>query len=306
MENNNVKDSSLRDFKKELGFSVAGLLCLLVYSYIEFLGLMYMTEGDSVISIVIPGVIALFLVVLSFALPYIKSSNSAFLSKRRSKLTIVALVSFFIFGLASWLGVMQFFKIKSYEQEIHDLYIESVENAHLIYPKYEEYAERRITNYQQLLEKVIAQKVADKDQYDELVGRFAGENDQVRFKLLVKSLRRSLLPSDDTFQNTFNVWLGTVGVANLWNVSFVHNVQVLDSRIRDYIMELNNLSARFFHPGEAHIAFEYPAYKSNEQIQNYFKFDGIVYTHYAFGAWLLTMFALLMPWLRDIRSKKDL
>ncbi len=79
-----------------VGFSVAGLLFLLVYSYIEFLGLMYLTNGNSIASIITTGVIAIVLIVTSFILPHIKSSNEAFISKRRNKLTILTFVFFFL------------------------------------------------------------------------------------------------------------------------------------------------------------------------------------------------------------------
>lgn len=289
-----------------VGFSVIGLLFLLAYSYFEFLGWMFMSKGNALLSLGLMCLVAFILVLTSFALPRIKNSNDAKMAKRRTFRTVLVMVVFFGTALFSFVGVLHFFKVQKNEDLITQMYNSAIEEARAVYPSYEKYVASRVDSYSVMLDNAIANKKIAQEQYASVLGKFPGTDDAIRKENLVNSLNRTLKPTNNQAQIQFEEWLSQAGEVNVWNVSFVNNVKVLDSKIGGFIKLLKMTSERYFHPGEEKTPFSYPAYQSSEKIQEFFQFDGIYLTKRACGIFLLTVFTLFMPWLReDIRSRKD-
>ena len=288
-----------------IGFSVLGLLFLLCYSYIELIGWMYMTEGDTTKSLTLMVVCAVVLSVTSFMLPRIKASNRAFISKRRNFYMFITSFIFAVAMLVSFFGVSHFDTVYRNESEIVRLYNAGVAEARELYPNYQKYVEQRVNQYATVLDKAIASKTKDAS-YNEYVGQFPGVSDKKRKENLIKSLKRTLQPTNDKLHENFNNWLNGVGDANLWNMSFIKNVYVMDSKINNCIEGLTDMSQRYFHPGENQVAFTYTKYSSTSKLQ-------VLMTTVEFGiswkailALLITAFTLIMPTLREsIRSRKD-
>jgi hypothetical protein len=290
-----------------VGFSVAGLLCLLVYSYIELLGWMYLTMGNVKFSILVTGILAILLAVTSFILPRIWSSNSAFVSKRRTLLMIVFSILFLIFAGISFIGESHFAKINKIKEQIEDKYTSGIAEARELYPTYQKYVDNRLKNYENILRQTISNKNVDFQSYQKFVGMFPGINDQVRINNLKKSLHRTLQPTNDQLQENFVAWLDNAGEANIWNISFVSNITLLDKKISTCIDNLNKLSGRFIHPGEKASAFEYPQYVSNADLQIMLSEPSFYLSWRLLAVFLVTIFTLIMPTLRDgLRSRKDL
>ena len=288
-----------------IGFSVLGLLFLLCYSYIELIGWMYMTEGDTTKSLTLMVVCAVVLSVTSFMLPRIKASNIAFISKRRNFYMFITSFIFAVAMLVSFFGVSHFDTVYRNESEIVRLYNAGVAEARELYPNYQKYVEQRVNQYATVLDKAIASKTKDAS-YNEYVGQFPGVSDKKRKENLIKSLKRTLQPTNDKLHENFNNWLNGVGDANLWNMSFIKNVYVMDSKINKCIEGLTEMSQRYYHPGENQVAFTYTKYSSTSKLQ-------VLMTTVEFGiswkailALLITAFTLIMPTLREsIRSRKD-
>lgn len=290
-----------------VGFSVVGLLFLLGYSYVELLGWMYMTMGNVKISLILMIVFAVVLSVTSFMLPRIWSSNRAFISKRRNTYMILTGAVFIVAMLLSFIGVSHFAKIYNDKEEITRLYDGGVMEARGLYPEYNRYVDNRVNAYSHVLDNAIAVKTSRYATYNDCVGRFPGATDQQRKQNLIKSLKRTLQPTNDNLQENFNKWLNGTGEANLWNMSFVKNVSVLDYKITTCIQNLTDMSCNFYHPGEEKAPFVYPQYSSNSKLQELMSTTGFYVSWKSLLLLILTAFTLIMPTLRDgLRSRKDI
>ena len=288
-----------------IGFSVLGLLFLLCYSYIELIGWMYMTEGNTIISFALMVGCAVVLSVTSFMLPRIKASNRAFISKRRKFYMFITSFVFAVAMLVSFIGVSHFDTVYRNESEIIKLYNAGVAEARELYPNYQNYVEQRVNQYTAVLDNAIANKTNDAS-YNEYVGQFPGVSDQKRKENLIRSLRRTLQPTNDRLHENFNNWLNGVGVASLWNLSFIKNVYVMDAKINDCIKGLTEMSQRYFHPGENQVPYTYTKYSSTAKLQELMTTVEFTISWKAILAMLITAFTLIMPALREsIRSRKD-
>jgi len=289
-----------------VGFSVVGLLFLLAYSYVEVLGWMYMTMGNAVLSLSLMGGCAVLLTLTSFLLPRIRSSNSAFVSKRRVKLMVLVSVVFGIVMLFSFIGVSHYARVYNDKEEIQSLYNAGIAEARTLYPAYKEYVDQRLADYDIMLNDVVRHKNSAPEQYQQIVGRFPGEDDQARIHNLENSLLRTLQPTNDNLQENFNTWLNNAGSANLWNVSFARNVTVMKTKVTSCADRLTDLSTTFFHPGEQQHSFTFPQFVSANKVYTLLSVRGFYFSWRSLLVLLVTSFTLIMPVFRsNIVSKKD-
>lgn len=307
MPTDSPKQRKEQTTKEIVGFSVLGLLFLLLFSYFELLGWMYMTKGEALKSLLLMGVPAIVISLSSFLLPRIWSSNSRFVCKRRSSLMWIDGSILGVALLFAFVGVNHFDRIFSQRQHIEELYSSGINEARKLYPTYDKYVEQRCSTYKNTLQRAVAGANADNATYQTLVGRFPGHSDDERIEILVSSLHRTLQPSNDNLQTTFNDWLDKAGEANIWNISFVSNVVLMDNNVTSCINELKKLSASFYHPGEEHQAFEYPQFESNDELQTILSNVGFYLSWRSLLALLLTTTALILPvTISGLRSTKDL
>ena len=290
-----------------VGFSVLGLIFLLGYSYVEFLGWLYLTKGDSKTSLVLMAVFAVILITTSFLMPRFWSSNSAFVSKRRNLLMTITGIIFFVAMFLSFIGVSNFARVYNDREEIRLLYDKGVNEARGLYPDYDNYVKERLSRYEETLRLAIEEKSTNPQRCMEYVGNFPGESDTRRISNLTKSLKRTLQPTNDKLQENFNEWLDGVGEANVWNMSFASNVSILDRKVSSCVSALSAMSSRYFHPGEEKTAYDYKAYSSNDKLLLLISSREFYISWKSILIFILTAFTLIMPTLRDgLRSRKDL
>lgn len=290
-----------------VGFSVIGLIFLLGYSYVEILGWMYLTKGNSMASLVLMAVFAVILITTSFLMPRFWSSNSAFVSKRRNLLMTITGIIFSVAMILSFIGVSNFARVYNYREEIGLLYDKGVSEARGLYPDYDNYVKERLSRYEETLNQAIKEKSSNSKKYMEYVGKFPGESDTRRVSTLTKSLKRTLQPTNDMLQENYNEWLDGVGEANVWNMSFASNVSILDHRVSSCVNALSAMSSRYFHPGEEKTVYEFKAYSSNDKLLSLISSREFYISWKSILIFILTAFTLIMPTLRDgIRSRKDI
>ena len=303
-ENRELKGShQTESFLKVASFSIIGLLFLLGFSYLEFLGWMYMSNGNVSLSNMLTLIIAIVLFVTSFLLPRIKASNQNAVVKRRSTYLGITLFFFIVAIVAGYIAEMHFFKVQKSEEILQESYTNALQQATGIYPAYQEYVNTRIATYKSRLEE-ISKKKGSSD-YNDMIGKFPGSNDAQKINILVKSLERSLTPTNQELQQQFNKWLSKAGKVNVWNISFVGNVNMLDEKIQNYINSLTELSKTFYHPGEDHIEFSYPNYQSLSEAKETFKYEGFYYSNRSIVVIHVLILALCGQWLTIERSHKD-
>jgi len=301
------RPGSARETTSIVGFSVLGLICLLGYSYVEFLGWLYLTKGNSKTSLALMAVFAVILITTSFLMPRFWSSNSAFVSKRRNLLMTIAGIIFSVAMVLSFIGVSNFARVYNDREEIRSLYDKGVNEARGLYPDYDNYVRERLSRYEEILKHAIEEKSSNPKMYMEYVGNFPGESDTRRVSNLTKSLKRTLQPTNDKLQENFNEWLDGVGEANVWNMSFASNVSVLDHRVSSCVSALSAMSSRYFHPGEEKIVYDYKAYSSNDKLLLLISSREFYISWKSLLIFILTAFTLIMPTLRDgLRSRKDI
>ncbi|MCR5360386.1 MAG: hypothetical protein K6E73_00050 [Bacteroidales bacterium] len=300
---NNIGSQETESFLKVASFSIIGLLFLLAFSYLEFLGWMYMSNGDVFISNILTIAVALILFVSSFLLPRIKASNQNAVVKHRTLYLSVTLFFFLSAILVGFFAETHFFKVQKSEEVLHESYTNAINQAKGIYPAYQQYVATRVDAYQKTLETATRNKKSVT--YKEILGKFPGSDDSQRIKNLVHSLRRSLTPTNQELQQQFNDWLSKAGEVNVWNISFVGNVNMLDKEIQNYINSLRDLSSTHFHPGEPEEAFSYPNYQSLAEARNTFNYEGFYYSNRALFVIIVLIFALCGQWLAIEKSHKD-
>lgn len=292
------------NFIKVASFSIIGLLFIIAFSYLEFLGWMYMSNGNVILSNVMTLAIAIVLFVTSFLLPRIKASNQNGVVKRRRFYQSVTLLFFVLAVCLGYVAEMHFFKVQKNEKQLQESYTVALNQAKGIYPAYQDYTNNRLDAYKQTLQNVAKNKKTT--QYQELLGQFPGTNDSQKIAYLVSSLKRTLTPTNQKLQEHFNIWLSKAGDVNVWNVSFIGNVNMLDETIQNYINSLSKLSSQYFHPGEQIVSFSYPEFHSLGNMRETFKFTGFYYSNRSLLTILILILALCGQWLTIERSHKDI
>ena len=284
----------------KFSFSVVlSLVALLAYTYITFMGLDYMQNGELLIpclasaGFLIAVVICVMLMCLSKATRW---RNLGTIGKR-----VIGLIALGLF-LISAIPFTNFMNVVEEKGDI-DQKIENVRNAaDSIAYEYNRYAENRVESYKNQLVEISKDKKSD--DYRNAISGAAGETDDEKIENLGNSLRRRLMPDNmNEINKERTAWLNSAKNSNILNIWLPKNIKSIESSVKTWTQEYKELSkVQYYGEEPTTEAFAYPEFDSKlkELIDRYTKFPtpGIK----AILASLICWFIIMLPYILTEKS----
>ena len=238
---------------KVSGFSLADLLTLLAavsFSFICFLGLNFVTEGDLLVSILVSIDILLVLGGLAFLAKRQKTARKNFKKHIIIEFSAIALFTVLFFGVSFYI-FPHYFTVSSKKEEIKNTLLSSIDGAKKMFDDYETYASNRESVYEANLNSVVAAKSTRPTDYSNFGFGAEGITDNIQIENKLFTLHADLFPTNysDTIlrmgiKDVATKWLDEqTKVVSLWKpigIPIVANE--LLSKTTEWLSELSNYS----------------------------------------------------------------
>jgi len=196
-------------------FSLADLMTLLaalVFGFICFLGLNFLTEGQLVLSIAVATAIAAILGALAWFVKSRKKVTRNF--KTHRILEFGGLVLFtLLYAAAGYFVFPHYFTVEARKTEIKDNLLSSIDGAKKLFESYETYAQNRESLYEAKLHSVVNAKRVNPSEYKEYGFGAEGISDPVQIENKIFTLHADLFPTNYSDAETHK---GTKDVAIKW------------------------------------------------------------------------------------------
>ena len=223
------------------GGNVIAIVVLLFIGYTTFLQLCNHADYNIGTSFILSALIILCVTLLFGGLQILKSTDKKF--KQRIQIEKILLLSSpaLCFGLMQ--PFIQFWNVQRNSVEIEETYKNATDYTIRIFNEYDEYATKRIQNYDNLLERIIRNKNVRPNDFR--VCGFTGVNDDIKKKNKVKMLRTQLLSNNyKQLRESAIKWSRTNHKASVWNFFMQANLAELNHAITLWHKELVKLSTK--------------------------------------------------------------
>lgn len=230
---------------EQLKFSwghIIAFLALIFISYVTFVGVVYQTDGDFAKAAITMVAVDVVLVVVFIGSQMAKSTAHKF-SKRIWLERIGIIASPFIFILCM-LPYFHFWTVHSYNEEIIGNFTNAIKASNQMFKDYDDYANTRIDNYQNMLERVIFNRSIHPEQF--AACGFSAGKEQNQKENMLKTLRLQLLSSNyDSLRTSADKWIESSSEgASTWNVFLLGNTKEIKAAIKDWNLQLCEFSEK--------------------------------------------------------------
>lgn len=181
-------------------FSLADLLTLLAamaFSFICFLGLNFVTEGDLLISVLVSVGIMLILGGLAFMAKWQKTARKDFKAHIILEFSAIVVFTILFFGISFFI-FPHYFTVSSKKDDIKNTLLSSIEGAKKMFGDYEAYTSNRESIYKAYLSSVVAAKRTRPTDYSDFGFGAEGISDDVQMENKLFTLHTDLFPSNYT------------------------------------------------------------------------------------------------------------
>jgi hypothetical protein len=243
----------------QLKFSLADLLTVLgtlVYGFICYLSINFLTLGDTSASIVWASVIALALGGLAFGVKLLK------ITSRNFKIFIIGeWVLLFLFTVTAFIAVFPFshyFSVYAIKSDIQKIVSSNITQAENMFPEYEKYANLRLDIYKSKLKSIVNNKEFDPNEYKSF-GFIQGTDDNTQINNKEFTLKVKLYPSNfKDIKKADSTWLANAKtkISNWSPFGIVNIIKTVNPEISSWKDELKKYSS-FRAPGEDVDDFDY-------------------------------------------------
>ena len=225
---------------------IIAFIALITIGYITFMGVTYYTDGDFVSASICMVSVFILLFAVFIGAQFLKATHRRF-AKR------IWIERFLVFAspivyLIALIPFSHFWTVQSHNDEIVSQFSKSIEASRQLFTDYEDYSNKRISLYEDLLDSVISNK--DSEQYD-LFG-FKSGKEIIQRDVMVKTLQLQLLSSNyDSLKVEAIEWIdkASVGVST-WNVFLLGNIKEINNAISEWQGVLADFSSKKI-PNEA-------------------------------------------------------
>lgn len=230
---------------EQLKFSwghIIAFIALIFISYITFVGVVYQTDGDFMQAAIRMVVVDIVLAVIFIGSQMAKATAHKF-SKRIWLERISICASPFIFVLCM-LPYFHFWTVHSHNDEIIGKFSNAIQASTQMFTDYDAYANKRIGNYQYMLERVISNRSIHPEQFDAC--GFSAGKEQIQKENMLKTLHLQLLSNNyDSLKTSANKWIESSSKgASTWNVFLLGNTKEIKSAIKDWNHQLCGFSEK--------------------------------------------------------------
>ena len=229
---------------KKLKFSwghIVAFLVLIFIGYITFMGVTYASDGNFSKAGIETAIILVVLILFFIGAQYMKGVDEKF---RKSivweRIFMYASPLVFIICMTPY---SHFWTVFNNGEEITKQFDSAIELSKNMYVDYDEYAHKRINNYQAMLNRIVSNKSLRPQEYRDL--GFTGRNDNEQKQMMVKELELQLLSSNyNSLKTTATDWIDNVKGASVWNVFIIGNIKQIKTSMGSWNKDLASFAAK--------------------------------------------------------------
>jgi hypothetical protein len=241
-------------------FSLADLLTVLGtlgFGFFSFLGVNFLSLGNTSLSIIWAVIISLILGGLAFGVKLVKRTNRNF-----KTFIVLEWVLFFLFVVVGFYALFPFshyFVVTSQNEHIQNKVVSNITQAEGLFLAYERYADERLNIYIKRLNSIVAAKEVNPEEYINF-GFVEGIDDNTQVENKLFSLKAQLYPSNySAMKQIDSVWLADAkDQVTSWSpTGIVKIVNILEIELSSWNEQLKSFSS-FRAKGETATDFEFP------------------------------------------------
>lgn|SRR5574344_6265 len=228
---------------EQLKFSwghIIAFLALIIISYISFVGVTYMTDGDFMKASFAMITIDIILFIFFIGAQMMKATERKFSRK-------IWIERFFVFGspIAFIIAMLPFFHFGSVHSKNDDIvghFTEAIESSKQMFSDYDSYSNERIDNYEHMLDRVITNHSIQPNEF--VACGFTSGKEDIQKKNMIKTLRLQLLSQNyDSLKTEACKWIeSSSNGASTWNVFLLGNTKEIKTAIHNWNEQLNEFS----------------------------------------------------------------
>ena len=228
---------------EQLKFSwghIIAFLALIIISYISFVGVTYLTDGDFTKASFATIIIDIILFVFFIGAQMMKATERKF-SRR------IWIERVFIFGspIAFVIVMLPFFhfgSVHSKNDEIVNHFTEAINSSKQMFSDYDQYSNERIENYEHMLNRVISNHNIKPNEF--VACGFTANNENIQKKNMIKTLRLQLRSHNyDSLKTEACKWIeSSSNGASTWNVFLLGNTKEIKTAIHKWNEQLKEFS----------------------------------------------------------------
>ena len=202
---------------------IIAFVALVIISYVSFMGITYMTDGD--FQTAIWGFIIIDILLMFFFLaPQLLKANEIKFDRRIWIERVVLFLSPIAFVILM-IPYAHFWTVFKNRGDIETTFKESISSTKGMFDSYEAYANNRILEYDKLLVKSKVKEVQRKNKVEALRLQLVDEN--------YNNLKQSAIE-----------WIDGASDATVWNVFMIGNIQEIENALNAWNADLNEFSSK--------------------------------------------------------------
>ena len=202
---------------------IFAFIALIFISYVSFLGLTYLTDGNFIYAGCGAFVIDVILVIFFIVPQLLKGTDHKF-GRRIIIERILICMAPFAFA-AAMLPFIHFWRVFDNRKEVESTFTESLQSTKDMFETYEDYSETRLQIFEDSL---IAYNV-----------------DSTRIQNSIEALRLQILSKNfTTLKKSANEWMDKATKATVWNAFMIGNIDQIESSIDNWKNSLHGFSSK--------------------------------------------------------------
>ena len=228
---------------EQLKFSwghIIAFLALSIISYISFVGVTYMTDGDFMKASFAMITIDIILFIFFIGAQMMKATERKF--SRRIWIERIFIFASPIAFIIVMLPFFHFGSVHSKNDEIVGHFTEAIESSKQMFSDYDQYSTERIDNYEHMLDRVISNHSIQPNEF--VACGFTSGKEEVQKKNMIKTLRLQLLSQNyDSLRTEACKWIeSSSNGASTWNVFLLGNTKEIKTAIHNWNEQLKEFS----------------------------------------------------------------
>lgn len=227
---------------KQLKFSwghIIAFLSLIFVGYVSFMGITYLTNGNFTKAKWGTAFIIIFLLLIFIGGQILKSTTKKF--KSRIWLERFLILGSPIFFILLMIPYIHFWTIYNNEKAIVNVFTTAVNDSKKLFTDYEDYSNKRITDYNNMLNDIIRNKEFYHTKYLEC--DFNGKYDAIQKNNKVEALKIQMRSENyDSLKHLATTWIDKVSGASVWNVFILGNIKQTKNSVQNWHKTLVDFS----------------------------------------------------------------
>lgn len=228
---------------EQLKFSwghIIAFLGLIIISYISFVGVTYMTDGDFSIASIAMIAIDFILFIFFIGAQIMKATERKF--ARRIWIERIFIFSSPIIFLFAMIPFFHFGTVQSQDEEIVGHFTDAISSSKQMFSDYDAYSNERIMKYEHMLNRVISNRSKQPDDF-KTCGFMAGK-EGIQKENMVKTLRLQLISENyDSLKTEATEWIeSSSNGASTWNVFLLGNTKEIKKAIHKWSDQLEEFA----------------------------------------------------------------